>query len=100
MSEQGGPVTVDWKSGLLTFAVIFLAELGDKTQLMVMTMSARSKSPQMVFFGAACALIVSSLVATMAGDAVLRLIPMRVVKFGTGVAFVAIGGLLLLRAMR
>lgn len=91
---------MDWKAGLLTFFVIFLAELGDKTQLMVMSMSARSKSPQMVFFGAALALIASSLLAVLAGDTVLRMVPLRLIRFGTGAAFLVIGGLLMFKAVR
>jgi putative Ca2+/H+ antiporter (TMEM165/GDT1 family) len=91
---------LEWKSALGTFAIIFLAELGDKTQLMVMSMSARSKSPQMVFFGAAAALIASSLVAVLAGDSLLKYIPLRIIKFGSGLAFVTIGGVLLFRSIR
>ncbi|HWI62170.1 MAG TPA: TMEM165/GDT1 family protein [Symbiobacteriaceae bacterium] len=90
---------MDWKSGLLTFAVIFLAELGDKTQLMVMSMSARSKSPQMVFFGAALALIASSLLAVAAGDTLLRMVPLRLIRMATGAAFVLIGGVLVIKSM-
>lgn len=91
---------MDWRSALVSFAVIFLAELGDKTQLMVMSMSARSKSPQMVFFGAAAALIASSLVAVLAGDYVLRMVPLRLVRIGTGIAFVVIGSTLVLKSVR
>jgi len=91
---------LDWKAGLMSFLIIFLAELGDKTQLMVMTMSTRSKSPQMVFFGAAAALVASSLVAVLAGEFVLKAIPLRMVKFGTGVAFLGMGGIMLFKAFR
>lgn len=91
---------MDWKSALMTFAIIFLAELGDKTQLMVMSLSARSKAPHMIFFGAAAALIASSLVAVVAGDAFLRNIPLRYIRMGTGAGFMLIGGLLLLKSIR
>lgn len=91
---------MDWKSALVTFAIIFFAELGDKTQLMVMSMSARSKSPQMVFFGAAAALVLSSLVAVLAGDLFLKAVPLRVVKVGTGIAFMGIGLILTIRSLR
>lgn len=84
----------------MTFALIFLAELGDKTQLMVMSLSARSKAPHMIFIGAAAALIASSLVAVLAGDAVLRNIPLRYVRMGTGLAFVLIGGMLFIKSVR
>lgn len=91
---------MDWKAGLLSFFIIFLAELGDKTQLMVMSMSARSKSPQMVFFGAAVALVASSLVAVLAGDFVLRAVPIKLIHIGTGVAFVIIGGALVVKSLQ
>jgi putative Ca2+/H+ antiporter (TMEM165/GDT1 family) len=91
---------VDWRSGLLAFAIIFAAELGDKTQLVIMSMSADSKSPQMVFFGSALALIASSLVAVLAGDWVLRTVPLKLVHVGTGIAFVVIGGALLIKSLR
>lgn len=91
---------VDWKSGLMTFALIFLAELGDKTQLMIMSMSARSRTPQTVFFGAALALVASSLIAVLAGDFVLKAVPLRVVKVGTGAAFLGMGALLLIKSLR
>ncbi len=91
---------MEWKSALITFAMIFFAELGDKTQLMVMSMSARSKSPQMIFLGATVALAASSLLAVWAGDAILRYVPLRVVRFGTGLFFLGVGGVLVLRSMR
>lgn len=91
---------MDWKSALVTFSIIFLAELGDKTQLMVMSLSARSKSPQMIFFGAAAALIASSLIAVLAGDAFLRNIPLKYIRMGTGVAFMLAGGMLVMKSIR
>lgn len=91
---------MEWKSALATFALIFLAELGDKTQLMVMTLSARSKAPHMIFLGAAAALIASSLVAVVAGDSFLRHIPVRVLRLSTGAMFMIIGGMLVFRSIR
>jgi len=91
---------LEWKSALATFLVIFLAELGDKTQLMVMSLSARSKAPHMIFLGAAAALVASSLLAVVAGDSLLRHVPVRVIRLGTGAMFMIIGGMLVLRAVR
>lgn len=79
--------------------MIFLAELGDKTQLLLIGLSARSRAPHMVFLGAVAALIVSSLIAVLAGESVLKAIPVRTIQFGTGVAFLAIGVTMLYRAM-
>jgi len=91
---------LEWKSALVTFAIIFLAELGDKTQLMVMSLSAKSKAPHMIFLGAAGALIASSLIAVMAGDSFLRHIPVRYLRLGTGLMFLMIGATLVYRSLR
>lgn len=91
---------MDWKSAVVTFAIIFLAELGDKTQLMVMSLSARSKAPHMIFFGAAAALIASSLVAVLAGDSFLRHIPVRIIRLATGAMFMIMGGMLVFKSIR
>lgn len=91
---------MDWKSALMTFVIIFASEMGDKTQLMVLSMSSGSRSPQMVFFGAAAALVASAFVAVLAGDTLLKAVPIRLIRLGTGVAFVAIGALLLYRSVR
>lgn len=50
-----------------TFVTIFLAELGDKTQVTTLLMSAESQSPWMVFTGAALALITTSLLGVLVG---------------------------------
>jgi len=91
---------LEWKSALVTFAIIFLAELGDKTQLMVMSLSAKSKAPHMIFLGAAGALIASSLIAVVAGDSFLRHIPVRYLRLGTGLMFLMIGATLVYRSLR
>jgi len=91
---------MDWESALVTFLLVFLAELGDKTQILIMSMSARSRSPQMIFFGGAAALIASSLVAVLAGGIILKAVPIKAIRIGTGTAFMGIGGLLLFRALR
>jgi len=50
-----------------TFITIFLAEMGDKTQLVTLLMSAESQSPWIVFMGAALALIATSLIGVSIG---------------------------------
>lgn len=91
---------MDWKSALVTFSVIFLAELGDKTQLMVMTLASRSRAPYMVFIGAAAALVASSLIAVMAGDGLLRHIPVRYLRLLTGGVFLVAGATLVSKSLR
>ncbi len=85
---------------MITFSVIFLAELGDKTQLMVMALAARSRAPHMVFFGAVAALVASSFFAVLAGDGLLRNIPPRYLRLITGGVFMAVGAALVSKAFR
>ena len=56
-----------WACFSSTFVTIFLAEMGDKTQLVTLLMSAESQSPWIVFLGAALALISTSLVGVLIG---------------------------------
>jgi putative Ca2+/H+ antiporter (TMEM165/GDT1 family) len=51
-----------------TFLTIFLAEIGDKTQLSTLLMSAESHSPWLVFIGSAAALITTSLLGVLLGS--------------------------------
>ena len=85
---------MDWKIFLSTFALIFFAELGDKTQLTVMTLSAQSDSGVSVFAGAAVALALSALLAVIFGEAVTRLVPAQYIHLGAGVMFLGLGVLL------
>ncbi|MGI8933334.1 TMEM165/GDT1 family protein [Leptolyngbya sp. BC1307] len=61
------PPSVFWSVFLSTFVTIFLAELGDKTQVTILLMSAGSQSPLTVFVGAGLALIATSLVGVLLG---------------------------------
>ncbi|MCY0879934.1 MAG: TMEM165/GDT1 family protein [Firmicutes bacterium] len=87
---------MDWKIFFSTFALIFFAELGDKTQLSVMTLSAQSNSAVSVFLGAAVALALSALLAVIFGEAVTRLVPAQYIHLGAGIMFVGLGVLLVL----
>ena len=86
---------MDWKLFASTFAAIFLAEMGDKTQLATMSLSAGS-SRWVVFFAAASALVATSAGAVVAGEAVARVVPAVWVKRGAGLLFIALGALYLL----
>ncbi|MGI5839641.1 MAG: TMEM165/GDT1 family protein [bacterium] len=88
-----------WKTFLATFALVFLAELGDKTQLATMLLVAQNKSPGSVFLGAAAALVLTSFFGVMAGAALTRLVPLPLIRSGAGAAFILIGALLLLGKM-
>lgn len=82
---------MDWKLALTTFGAVFLAELGDKTQLATLAFATSGRSRWAVFLGAACALVATSAIAVLLGEAVTRAISPTVLKRISGVAFVAIG---------
>ncbi len=82
---------MDFKVLVTTFGMIFLAELGDKTQLATLCFAAESKSRLAVFVGSATALVVTSLLAVLVGAGLSRVLPTGYVKTGAGVLFIALG---------
>jgi putative Ca2+/H+ antiporter (TMEM165/GDT1 family) len=80
---------------LTTFGVIFLAEMGDKTQLAAMTMAAQTKRPWAVFIGAALALASVSAVGVLVGSVIGDYVPLIWVKRVAALAFIIIGILML-----
>jgi putative Ca2+/H+ antiporter (TMEM165/GDT1 family) len=87
---------MDWRVLLTTFGVIFLAEMGDKTQLAAMTMAAQTKRPWTVFIGSALALTAVSAIGVVVGSVIGNYIPLNWVKRVAAVAFIVIGTLILL----
>jgi putative Ca2+/H+ antiporter (TMEM165/GDT1 family) len=79
------------KTFWITFATLFLAELGDKTQLSVITLTAKTKSPLLVFLGASAALIIVTLLGVILGEAIVRVVPAEVIKKIAAAAFILIG---------
>jgi putative Ca2+/H+ antiporter (TMEM165/GDT1 family) len=80
-----------WKEFLTAFAAIFIAELGDKTQLAMISLSATSKNPVLIFLGGASALLLLTAIAVLAGEAVTRYVPEAVLSKIAAVLFVLIG---------
>ncbi len=87
---------MDLKALFSTFALIFIAELGDKTQLTTMVLAAQSKFPASIFIGAALALVASSLLGVVFGAGITQVLPLRYIKLGAGIFFVIIGIFLVL----
>ncbi|PHQ58966.1 MAG: hypothetical protein COB56_09405 [Robiginitomaculum sp.] len=80
-------------SSLLTiFLSVFLAELGDKTQLAsIMFASDKNNNPYMVFFAASSALVASTFIAVLLGSAAEKWLAVFPLKLIAGIGFVAIG---------
>jgi putative Ca2+/H+ antiporter (TMEM165/GDT1 family) len=77
-----------------TFALLFVAELGDKTQLAVISMTAKHKAPFWIFVGGSLALIAVTGVGVLGGELLTRIIPEAVLRKIAAVLFVVMGALM------
>ena len=76
---------------LTTFATVFLAEMGDKTQLTTITLSSSTNKPLAVFIGSSIALILATLLGVLAGGSISNLVPAFLLKLLSGTVFLIIG---------
>ncbi|MBD2137389.1 TMEM165/GDT1 family protein [Anabaena sp. FACHB-1237] len=83
-----------------TFITIFLAEIGDKTQLATLLMSAESHSPWLVFIGAAAALITTSLLGVLLGSWIGSKLSPKTVEKSSGVLLLLISMMLVLDVIK
>ena len=81
-----------------TFVTVFLAELGDKTQLATVAISGTSDRPLAVFIGSSSALVLASLIGALAGGSIANVIPTEVLQLMAAIGFLIIGGRLLLQS--
>ena len=80
---------------LSTFFTVFLAELGDKTQLATVALSGTSNRPLAVFIGSSSALVLASLIGALAGGSVSGFIRTDLLQLIASAGFLLIGGRLL-----
>ncbi|MGE5677746.1 MAG: TMEM165/GDT1 family protein [Pseudomonadota bacterium] len=83
------------KTIFYTFFLVFIAELGDKTQLATMLLSAKSNSIISVFIGSSLALVCSSFIGVFAGAYITRYVPPSYIQNAAGVLFILMGILIL-----
>lgn len=76
---------------LSTFVTVFLAELGDKTQLATVALSGTSDRPLAVFLGSSSALVLASLIGALAGGSIATVIPTDMLQLAAGIGFLVIG---------
>jgi putative Ca2+/H+ antiporter (TMEM165/GDT1 family) len=86
---------MDWKIFGTAFLTLFLAELGDKTQLAVITMTAKTDSKLSIFLGAGLALIVVTLIGVLVGGVLAEYVPTEWLQRIVAAAFIIIGVLML-----
>lgn len=87
---------MDWKVFFATFGAVFLAELGDKTQLAGLNLSAKSKMPFLVFFGSVSAYAVVTLATVLIGDMISKVLTPEYIRYGAASLFIVIGVLMFL----
>ena len=79
---------MDWQLFGLTFITVFLAEIGDKSQLAAIALGGSSNHPKAVFFGSIVALILTSFIGVIIGGGAAQIIPTKLLKSIAAIAFV------------
>lgn len=87
---------MDIKTFLTTFSLIFLAELGDKTQFAALCLSADCESRLSVFLGTSLALVTSAFLAVLVGAFLARCFPPHIVRLVGGILFIVMGAIMLI----
>lgn len=87
---------MDWQFFWITFGTVFLSEMGDKTQIATLILTAEKGTPWTVLAGACAALCFGTLLVVLLGGVMAQYVPPTVIKKAAGIAFVVIGALVLL----
>jgi len=80
---------LDLKTIGISFAIIFLAELGDKTQLAIFSLATKSNKGLSTFIGSSLALLASTLIAVLLGGYIGKYLPENVMRYVVSVLFFA-----------
>jgi Ca2+/H+ antiporter, TMEM165/GDT1 family len=90
---------MDWRLAASAFTAVFVAELGDKTQIATFALASSSTGGRLaVFLGSALALVCTSLIAVVAGGVAGRLVPAVWLERAGGVLMLALGAWMLWKA--
>lgn len=87
---------MDWKVFATTFGLIFLAEIGDKTQITAMTLASQTRRPIEVLIAASLALALVSAIGIAVGTLLSHYVPLEWIKRVSALLFIAAGVLILL----
>ena len=82
-----------------TFSTVFLAELGDKTQLATVAISGTSNRPLYVFLGSASAWVLASFLGALLGGGLAEVVPAQLLQLAAAIGFLVIGGRLVINAL-
>lgn len=87
---------MDWKIFFATSSAIFLAELADKTQLVGITLAAKSGKPVVVLLGSIAGYAVVTLISVFIGSSLANYIKPELIRYCGAVLFIAIGMFMLI----
>jgi len=90
---------VHWKIIITTFITIFLAELGDKTQIASILMSSKTDKPLLVFIGTMFAFALVTILGVTIGSVLAKMLPLNYIKMGAAITFIIVGVLILFGKM-
>ncbi len=90
---------MDWKPFVGTFALVFLAELGDKTQIAAMTQAAQFQRPWLVLLGASLALTLVSGIGVLVGHYAGSAFPRETIRYVAAGLFIIMGVLMALKVI-
>jgi putative Ca2+/H+ antiporter (TMEM165/GDT1 family) len=82
---------MDWKLLGLSFVMVFVAELGDKSQLAAITLSGQCQNPKAIFWGSAAALIFASFLGVLVGEGFAQVLPTHLLKAAAAIGFAGMG---------
>ena len=85
---------------LSTFTTVFLAELGDKTQIATLAISGTTNKPYAVFLGSSTALVLTSLLGALAGGSISSIVPERLLEALASIIFIYLGSTFLISSQR
>jgi Ca2+/H+ antiporter, TMEM165/GDT1 family len=91
---DAAPSLWNWRAFGTTAALLFVAELGDKTQLAVLGLASRDSAPWPVFLGGSLALVAVTALAVVGGQQLCRWVPRGALLRSAAVLFVAMGALM------
>jgi putative Ca2+/H+ antiporter (TMEM165/GDT1 family) len=92
---------MDWKIFLTIFGAVFVAELGDKTQLATMLFAAdKEVNKYLVFMAASAALVVASAIGVLAGSLLSEFVSEKYLHYIAGAGFIVIGAFTLYKCTK
>ena len=90
--DRVGEAGMDLRLFATVFATIFIAELGDKTQLATLLYASDASHPKLTVFAASAgALVLTSALGVLAGSVLAEYVNPRVIRWVAGFGFIAVG---------